>query len=492
MGVRPDRRVTTAHAGKRARRLYRLHHRDSKVVASLPVLLAFLAGSAGCLSEHSFRLDPAQVERISLAADTADAGNSTRTWLASAHADLEKLLPAGAPRALLTNDLATGESKSVYKHFKVNPKGLRTLLGNAEGLRCTAQGASQAECIDQRPPEWPGFDDVWIPIPGGPSLSGRLGFAMNDDGPQTADCIIILPGLLGDNGVLRTRDLATFLRDSGLHVLALELRGHGQTEAAHPESAYTFGVIETDDLVLVADWLQELPQVNRTGLVGFCWGANLALLASWYEGRPQDDPSILPDVTAALRSDRDRRRFEAGVIAFSPIVHWERLVDELETPRAKVDDPICASLQATVASRVRRKGYNQPRWSLSRLIESEYQRGPLNSVASGCLFLRLAPYRDRPCFDKLEAARTPVLIVHAANDPLSAAQDVADFVAGINNARVAAVLLPSGGHVGFAAYAKTYYFSLIRNFFDPVVGAAAGYDNNAAIVAAGSVRSEIP
>jgi predicted alpha/beta-fold hydrolase len=82
------------------------------------------------------------------------------------------------------------------------------------------------------------------------------------------------------------------------------------------------------------------------------------------------------------------------------------------------------------------------------------------------------PYQDRPIRDKLADARIPVLIVHAANDPLVPAQDIADFVAGVNNPQVSAIILPGGGHVGFAPYAKAYTFSLMRNFFDPRVGAA--------------------
>ena len=31
---------------------------------------------------------------------------------------------------------------------------------------------------------------------------------------------------------------------------------------------------------------------------------------------------------------------------------------------------------------------------------------------------------------------------------------------------VAAVVLPGGGHIGVAAYAKKYYYSLMMNFFD--------------------------
>ena len=46
-------------------------------------------------------------------------------------------------------------------------------------------------------------------------------------------------------------------------------------------------------------------------------------------------------------------------------------------------------------------------------------------------------------------------------------------MAGTANENVAALILHGGGHIGFAAYAKAYYFSLILNFFDPLAGPRA-------------------
>ena len=52
-------------------------------------------------------------------------------------------------------------------------------------------------------------------------------------------------------------------------------------------------------------------------------------------------------------------------------------------------------------------------------------------------------------------------------------QDTADLMATVDNPKVAALILPSGGHVGFSAYCPAYYLSLITNFFDPQTGPAA-------------------
>jgi dienelactone hydrolase len=120
-----------------------------------------------------------------------------------------------------------------------------------------------------------------------------LGFARVDGEIREADCIVILPGLFGDNGVLRTRDLALAFRDQGFHVLALELRACGQTERRYPNAFTCWGVRESADLLDVAEWLEDKPHVRRTGLVGFCWGANIALLTAWADSRSLDDPASL-------------------------------------------------------------------------------------------------------------------------------------------------------------------------------------------------------
>ena len=435
-------------------------------------------GTAGCLSERSFPMHAENSRRVSSEAGRAAAA-STRAWLRAAHGELRDLLPASNPQVLLTEDLtgADGRPTDVFGHFGLRRESLRGLLGNLRGIQYTAQSASREYCIDRPAPSWPGFEDVWIPIKEDLSLNGRLGYARRGGVVCDSDCIVILPGLFGDNGVQRTRDLALFLRDSGLHVLALEMRGHGRTEAMYPNTYYTFGVGETDDLMIVSDWLEELPNVRRTGLMGFCWGANIALLAAWYDGRLPEDPGISSALRPHLNEPTGRRRFAAGVVACSPILRWEVLLDDLDTSKSYFSNPVLAAIQDTVRDRMERKHHPEKSHSLRKLIAYEYEACniPLPGGAlEGYPFIRLMSYKNQPVGPKLENARMPVLIVHGGDDPIAPAQDVADFLSAIDNPLVAAVILPSGGHVGFAAYAPQYYFSLVASFFDPRVGAASG------------------
>lgn len=410
---------------------------------------------------------------IGVAAEERAPG-STRDWLEHAHRQLSRLLPRAADPALLTDDLVDdhGQPVDVARHFGHRFANMDSLVGNFGGLMHTAQLASAKPPNADPAPHWRGFRDVWIPVDDGLELSGRLAFALQPNGRRAqADCIVILPGLLGDNHILRTRDLAVALRGHGFHVLCLELRGCGQTEARFPRFTTAWGILETADLLLVAEWLEALPEVRRTGLVGFCWGANLALLTAWADGRSPDHPSITPTVRPLLqRPTSPAAHYSAGVLAFSPVLRFERVLDALEAPRLALQGPFLAALQQVVRDRQVAKGHQPVNGSLRDLIGQEtafYQFDPPVPMNDRLRYLRLMPDGDLPSGDKLDSARIPVVVVLAANDPLIPAQDLADFVALTSNAQVAALVLPGGGHVGFAAYASAYYLSLITNFFSP-------------------------
>lgn len=423
----------------------------------------------GQFSEQSFVLEPGDLVPARGTRALLEQGD-TRGWLAEMHERLRHLLPKG-PRALVTEDLTDkgGRAIDVFGHFGIDRGGLASLRHNYHGLAHTAQ-ASGATSEEEKPtPPWPGFEDVWIPVGAGVEVSGRIGFARRRDGSVAdADCIVILPGILGDNNVLRTRDLAAALVSSGLHALALELRGHGATWRGRPDLFYTFGGLETLDLLAVSRWLEARPHIRRAGLVGFCWGANHALLAAFMDTGPRDHPSLTPRLAEIQGPVPDARHFRAGMIAFSPVLRFEELLAELKRPWSKFRNAVMAGMQTSIRSRMTRRGYANPTGSLLDLIHAEFARSPLSyadGVKDAIHMLRFLPYDGLAEGDKLRDIRVPLLLVHAANDPLAPAQDVADLAARVRNPRLAALVLAGGGHVGFAAYAKAYYFNLILNFF---------------------------
>jgi len=417
---------------------------------------------------------------VTLPPDACGNAGATRAWLACVHPQLLSLIPNGdGRRALLTSNLSAGDGgpRDVFKYFGVRPENLHTIVGNLYGLMHTAQAAGADAGPQGAAAPWPGFEDVWVPVRAELELSARLGLARDGGKVRTADCVVLIPGLMGDNNVKRTREIARALRSAGFHVLAVELRGAGRTHRRYPHVRYTFGTLEVGDLLAVSEWLEDRPEVRRTGLIGYCWGANLALLCAWEDGRMDEDPDIDIRLRPYLRPRNGRRHYQAGILAFSPVLRFEEMIETLDQRRwPRLENPVLDTLQTEIETRMQREQFPEVSGSLRRLIELEYERSELSypqAVPDGLRYLRLMPSRDRTVGQKLETARVPVLIVHAANDPLSPAQDVADFIATIDNPQVAAMVLPGGGHVGFVPYARAYTYSLMLNFFHPQYGAAA-------------------
>ncbi len=462
---------------------FRLLH--STILAGLTLILS------GCFVETSYPLIRHEVTRLTPPPEQARA--SARQWLRYAHRELDELLPAGRRhrrsrlnplrgrldplrgRAMLTEDLTLGNGRpiNVFDHFKLRFEDMDTLLKNLDGLLHTAHLTSTHLDHDELPP-WRAFADVWIPVSDDLKLAGRLGLATDDSGQvMRTDCVVLLPGLFGDNGIMRMRDLAYALRENRFHVLALELRACGRTEAHYPDVPTSWGVLETGDLLLVSEWLEQRPEVQRTGLIAFCWGANIALLTAWADCRPANHPSMTPALARYLQQVEDRPHYTAGVLAFSPVLRFEDLIDQLDRPHSLLFEPILAVFQDTLRLRQRVKGHRPINGSLRDLIRQEIENSDFDmpdAVEQGMTYLRLLPYKSKPAGDKLECIKTPVLIVLSANDPLIPAQDLADLMARTANPNVAAMILPGGGHIGFAAYCRAYYFSLILNFFDPQAG----------------------
>lgn len=424
--------------------------------------------------------------RLEVSSSATESKLTARPWLRNAQRQLGRLLPREHPSALITEQLVddSGKPVDVLKHFHLRREGLERLSENCDGLAQTGQ-LSGSDFAGGPPPQWPGFNSVWVPLREGLSLFGLMGLSLDEHGkPREADCIVLLPGILGHTDIRRTRDLALALVQNGFHALAIELRGHGQTDMKYPDVFYTFGVQETDDLLMVSEWLESQPHVRKTGLIGFCWGANQALLCAWDDGRPPSHASISARLQPHLNPRRGRRHYEAGVMAFSPTLRFEEIFDSVDVERAGVDYPVQANLQVTVEKRVAHKQHNQHDCfdpsacpgSLRKLIDYEFARSELGypgSVDDALRFVRFLPYKGKDDGVKLNMARVPVLIVQGANDPLAIAQDVADLISKTPNPNVAAIVLPGGGHVGFAAYARTYYFSLILNFFNAETGPKA-------------------
>lgn len=437
----------------------------------LPILLL-----TGCVfSERSCPYDPSARAVISLPARPDGQAMTARQWLTEAASQLAHLLPHEPIAPLLTDQLVRPDGKpvDVFAHFGTDPNRLEAIFYNFSALAYSAQAIQAREPAKAAPP-WEGFDDVWVPIDDDLQMAGRLGWARDSAGEiADADCIVILPGIRGDNNILRTRDLALALRRCGFHVLTVEFRGTGETDRRWPDHEYTWGIFETDDLLRAADWLQAKPHVRRTGLIAYSWGANHAILAAWAQGRTDHSQGVPPRLRPFLNpAPIGPKRYEAGMLVFSPIYRTEELMDKVVVERSVFINPALAGLQMTIRERMIERKLPNPCGSIRELIK-HMGIGYDSEVADGLEYVRIMPYKDLPAHDRLGLAPMPLLIVHSVDDMISPAQGLADLIAAVDNPNIAAICLPEGGHIGFAPYAAAWYYNLILNFFDPVVGAAA-------------------
>ena len=440
---------------------------------------------SGCLAQTSYTL-AASHPHIPTAEELSapERPRNAREWLRRFHEHTKQLLRPSPHESLLTEDLVDAQRKpvDVLRHFGVYEPGLQSIWSNFNGLVQSARATGPDTTEGMEPEPWPGFEEVWIPVGDGLEIYGRLGLAKRDGVPIDADCVIVLPGLLGDLNVMRTRDLVMALRDSGIHALAVELRGMGRTNERYPDVYCTFGVLESVDLMRIAAWLQARPEIRETGLVGFCWGANHVLVAAWDACRDADDPTASPRLRPFLQPRPAEPLFRAGVLVFSPTLRFEEIIEQCDHPRSLLSKPVYNRLQAGLRTRMAQKHHDGRPYSLGDLIQCEFDRSPVcypQNVTDSLQFLRLMDHRGMPSGDKFEKLTMPVVIVQGATDGLTSAQYVADVIAETDNENVAAIVLPGGGHIGFAPYAASHYYSIVLGFFDPHSGAAALIDRGA-------------
>ena len=286
----------------------------AKLKLFLPLLALLLAG---CFSEQSFPMVPERLTQMSPAAHV-----STRQWAAQMHRVAADKLPPDCRGALLTDDLpASDGAVKVWPHFGLQENYLDNIFFNLHGVEETAQVASPAPKIEKGHVlrgVWKGFVEVEVPVGDGAMLYARLGAPDkqmgNADAAETADSFVILThGLFGSLDGYDIQNHAQALRRMGHHVLALEMRGHGETNCRHPEYAITFGIMETGDLISADRWLRATYGARRVGLVCFSLTGYEALLTAWLDGKNHVDEFSGDALLRVLPRRGEPPAFNAGM-----------------------------------------------------------------------------------------------------------------------------------------------------------------------------------
>ena len=132
------------------------------------------------------------------------------------------------------------------------------------------------------------YEDVRVPTQDGLNLPGWYMPA----GSGAAPGIALVHGW--ESARDRTLPHAQFLHAAGFHVLAVDVRGHGQNEPETlPVSVGEFAI----DAAAAVRWLAARPEVSAIGLLGHSMGAAGALVAA------ADDPAVAAVVGVSTPAD---------------------------------------------------------------------------------------------------------------------------------------------------------------------------------------------
>jgi predicted alpha/beta-fold hydrolase len=430
-------------------------------------LLLALVSIPGCFSEQNF---PPHYQRLVTVENKDNA--DTRAWAPRLHAAAKPLLPWGRQDALTTDQLTV----NVWKHFDLDPEKLDNIFYNLHGVEQSAQTVSPTPPLRDGHlvrPVWPGFEVVEVPVADGVKLCARIG-TPDPRREIPGSWVIFTHGLFGSLDGKDVTNHVEALRQMGHHVLALEMRGHGETFCTYPKCAMTFGLCESGDLLAAARWLKQEHGATRVGLVAFSLIGYEALLTAWLDGK--EPASDLPDakIFAALPKPQPEPAFNAGMFVVSAPVGITQTARDFEPRYTMLEAPVKHSFQQHVIDRIvpNPGGRLYTMWDLAQyeLVLSDYRAlYPSFADAQPILlkFLDMGANNWQVGAARMENVRVPLLVLNSANDPLGSAQNVADLFSRQHNPNIGVILLREGGHIGFTAFSADYYYSLIKNFFDP-------------------------
>jgi pimeloyl-ACP methyl ester carboxylesterase len=136
--------------------------------------------------------------------------------------------------------------------------------------------------------------DVGLRTPDGVCLAATYWPGARGDAPG----IVMLHGYGASRRAIRGN--AIWLAQQGFAVLAVDLRGHGQSDAA----AHTFGLTESRDARVAFDWLKEKQIDAPVGVIGISLGGAAALIGDQGPLPAQAFVlvSVFPDIDRAIRN----------------------------------------------------------------------------------------------------------------------------------------------------------------------------------------------
>lgn len=241
-----------------------------------------------------------------------------------------------------------------------------------------------------------------------------------------APLALMLHGLEGSAHSAYAAELARALAPWGIRSVGLNFRSCGGPMNL---TARFYHSGETLDLAQVVDHLHNRFPDAPLLMIGFSLGGNV-LLKYLGERGPGVDPAIKAAVAISVPYDLEAsaRRIDAGTARMYARFFLHSLKQKVLAKRALIE-PLCdieAALKATTVHEF-----------------DQALTAPVHGFASATEY-----YADSSAGPWLGAIRVPVLLIHAADDPVAPGTHVPhDLIAA--NPRLALAYPANGGHVGF-------------------------------------------
>lgn len=257
--------------------------------------------------------------------------------------------------------------------------------------------------------------------------------------PALRPALVVVHGLFGSKNSYAVQRLALkAYYEWGFHVLALDLRGFGDS-SRFSEAPTSWGYREAEDVLAAAEYLGSINRVSTVGACGVSMGAAATILAAGRSapGRP----------------------LSGGVIALNGYGDVERQLEHLCAPGSFSPEALATWLafRLLLAARTLAGG---PRLftdlrRYNREVTSQYYEMSESDI-----------YRRASAVGALGGVEVPCLIVHAVDDavvPVDQAYDL--LAAAADNPLVDSLIVPSGGHCLYHITSPRWFNRVTETFF---------------------------
>jgi predicted alpha/beta-fold hydrolase len=255
--------------------------------------------------------------------------------------------------------------------------------------------------------------------------------------------LIVVHGLFSSRRFDYVRDIAVrAFFEWGFNVAALDLRSFGLTNLTSQAPTST-GWKEGEDILACARYLKQLGSTT-VGALGISLGGSSVLGACHPEG-----------ADAAL---------DGGILAISPPGDPRAMARRLsrKLPKTHPAYAINQGFWAMLRSRIR-----QSQWEdVHDFVD------PIEKISAP--YYEVEPeelWRRAAAREHIADAKVPVLVLHPTDDeviPVEQARELAEAAAGNDLVRV--WILPGGGHGAIDAIDRTWFFAVLRGFFERWAG----------------------